>query len=199
VEFKTSPNAFKTAYIRWKIIKMDYGSIVEYNRYLNGFKRAKTLRAGYFYVYKYNFYKNYPIQELKYYDYRPLVFIFNVTNRENGKYFIGINFHHLPVKARQFWLRKLQSIAKRYFNMGGVQRIPGLNYDTLQKVMKKSIFGVRQYRANAIKDLREIPLDKLEDIMKFYAKTYYGITIREVQAKYNQFRINRKTKDSFRR
>jgi hypothetical protein len=167
--------------------KIDYGSILEYIEYLDSFKKTSKISSGYFYTYHYNFHKHYPIEELKFYDWRPLSFVFSIVN-EDKPYFYGLNFHHLPVKARQWWLRKVKSAASSYFEQGGIRRIPGLNYNTLQKIMKKGLFGVRKYRFEAVKELRIIRLEDLDEIMKFYGRTYYGVTIKQIQARYSKFR-----------
>ena len=54
--------------------------------------------------------------------------------------------------------------------------------------MKKGLFGVRKYRFEAVKELRIIRLEDLDEIMKFYGRTYYGVTIKQIQARYSKFR-----------
>jgi len=165
-----------------------YGNIVEYIKYLQSFKRASIIRPGYFYVYEYDFMTHYPIEELKFYDYMPLSFVFTIINGKDRRYFQGLNFHHMPVKARQWWLAKVKTMARTYFDRGGFRRIPGLDYAALSKIMRKGKFGVRNYRFESVRNLREVPLNDLDEVLKFYAKTYYAVTIGQIQVRYNSFR-----------
>jgi len=171
----------------------DYGRIVEYNNFLKTFPRASKIQTGYFYTYSYEFKTNYPKSELKYYDFKPLCFIFKrfkferKVEKTQGVCSVGLNFHHLPIKARQWWLNKIKVVAFKYFEKGGIIKIPGLNEDTLPRIMKKSSFGFRNYDEINISNLRQIRLEDLDEVMKFYGKTYYGVTIKQIQAKYANF------------
>lgn len=167
----------------------NYGLITEYISYLKTFKRSATIRPGYFYLYNYAFYEHYPIEELKFYDYWPLTFVFQIMRKPQGQYFLGMNFHHMPVKARQYWLNRVKRMARVYFEKGGVRRLPAFNYDNATKVMRKGKLTVRQYRNEAVRNLRIVPLEELDTLMKFYAKTYYGVTIAQVRAKYLRERV----------
>jgi hypothetical protein len=168
-------------------MKQNFSKLVDYIKLLNSLKPASTLRSGYFYCYKYYFYKHYPKEELKFYDYYPLIFCFSVYKAKK-EYFYGLNFHHMPVAARRYWMSKFKRIASAYFKKGGYTRIPAIDYGALLKIMKKAKFGVRLYRFEAVRDLRQVSLDELNYLMKWYARTYYGVTIKQVQAKYNNFK-----------
>jgi len=165
-----------------------YGNIAEYIKYLRSFDKAGTIRPGYFYVYEYDFMKHYPIEELKFYDYMPLTFVYKIVKGKDSRYFQGLNFHHMPVKARQWWLNRVKAMASIYFDKGGIRRLPGINYLVLEKIMRKGVFGVRNYKFESVRNLRAIPLEEVENIIRWYANTYYGVTIGQIQARYNSFR-----------
>ncbi len=169
-------------------------NLMDYINVLKTLKDATTIRAGYFYCYKYFFHQHYPIEELKFYDWHPFIFCFGVRNpkanfeKGTGQYFYGLNFHHMPVAARRYWLSKIQNMAKVYFEKGGYRRIPAIDYDNLLNIMKKAKIGVRQYRFEAVQDLKQVSLDELDYLMEFYATTYYGVSIKQIQSRYKTFK-----------
>lgn len=174
--------------------KLSLDNVIEYIKILDSLKAASTIRGGYFYTYKYNFYKHYPFEELKFYDWRPLIFCFGVKNpkanfeKGSSPYFYGLNFHHMPVAARRYWLNKVQKMASAYFDKGGYKRLPGINYEALLNIMKKAKIGIRKYRFEAVNDLKMVALDELDYLMEWYATTYYAVTIKQIQARYANFK-----------
>jgi hypothetical protein len=94
----------------------------------------------------------------------------------------------MPVAARRYWLSKVQKMAKGYFEKGGYRRIPAINYDALLNIMKKAKIAVRQYRFEAVQDLKQVSLDEIDYLMEFYSKTYYGVSIKQIQARYQSFK-----------
>lgn len=171
-----------------------FTSLMLYLHELKKLKKASTIRGGYFYAYKYFFHKTYPYEELKFYDWYPLIFCFGIRQpevnftKDSGQYFYGLNLHHIPVAARRYWLSRVKQIASKQFETGGYKILPIRNYEQLLKAMKKAKIGVRKYRFEAVKDLRKVSLDEIDGLMEWYSKTYYGVTINEIQARYRNFK-----------
>lgn len=173
--------------------KDNLDNLVEYIDLLNELKEASTLRAGYFYCYHYDFHKHYPKEELKFYDWYPFIFCFGVMNpkadfkKDSGQYFYGLNFHHIPVAARRYWLSKFQKMAKSYFDKGGYRRIPAINYEAILKIMKKAKIAVRKYRFDGVQKLRQVSLDEIDYLMEWTSNTYFEVSIKDIQARYAKF------------
>jgi hypothetical protein len=164
---------------------MSYADINDYIKYLHeNSERVGTLQLGAFYTYNYDFYKDKrPYEEVKFYDRIPLIFLFDFKKAKNGSnLFIGLNFHHLPVKARQIWLSRIRSYYTQL--MESNKRLNTIDYKQLFYVHKKAILGVRQYRLEAVSRNRRIATTDLDEILKYYSKTYYGVTYDQVANKY---------------
>ena len=164
---------------------MSYIDINDYLKYLNeSTQRVSSLQLGAFYTYNYNFYKDKrPYDEVKFYDKVPLIFLFDFKKSKNGSnLFFGLNFHHLPVKSRQIWLSRIKKIHSQAMQKN--KRMNTVDYRQLFYMFKKSTIGVRQYRLEAVSRNRRVPTDNLDEIMKYYAKTYYGVTYDQVASKY---------------
>jgi hypothetical protein len=134
----------------------------------------------------YLFKLDYPYEELKFYDHYPLVYIFNkeITSEKKIIYY-GLNFHFLPVPSRKIWFSR---IAKMFPKKIESDARLNLDYQMLFSVMKKSVFGVRKYRADRIKKPRIIPNENMKQILEIANRTYFGVTLAQVVAKYNRFR-----------
>ncbi len=168
-----------------------FRSINDYIKQIRTFKRAANIFTGQLYAYNYLFTKapNFESAEfdvVKFYDFYPATFVFDV-NRET-KTFHGLNFHHMPVKARKLWLTRVQKIVPKPFETSGVTRIRNLTFPKLKVLFKKSMFGVRQYRMDRVRQLRIVPNQDWEELFEFFAKTYFGVTLAQVEAKYRSFR-----------
>lgn len=162
-------------------------SIVEYKDFvMDRAERARAIHVGHFYTFHYRFYTHYPPEELKYYDYFPLVFIFERRKTKEGKIvYYGLNFHHMPVRSRQIWLARINKIYGNSLENG--DRITRFGYRDLFALFKKSIGSIRQYRQEGILNLYRIPTPELRDIMTQATDTYYGVTLAEVRTKYQAF------------
>ena len=168
-----------------------YININEYILYLRkNFRRSNNLKTGLMYSYQYMFNKDPKFQKadydkVKFYDFCPLTFVFDINSDTDT--FFGLNFHHLPIKARRLWLTRVMKISKIQFRKPGANRIPFLMYHQLKSMFRKSTFGVRQYKWDRIKDMRIIPNERWEEVIEYYSRTYYGVTLRAVQNKYRMF------------
>lgn len=167
-------------------------SIRDYMKFLrDNFKLTRSMRPGRFYTYNYNFSRDYPFEELKYYDFQPFVYIFEVS----GKYAIGINFHHIPVKARMMWFDRIERLSKRLDTtirlkgLGGrpVYRLYGLNYPAVYQVLRKSKIAIRKYRLDRMVQIRAIDIRKFREVSSFFARTYFAVGIKEIIGRYQKY------------
>lgn len=175
--------------------KPRYNSVGAYHRYLMNFPRTGNIQVGRFFTYLYDFSKDYPYKELKYYDFEPLTFIFSIGP---GEYFTGINFHHIPVRPRLLWLNRVIKLARRVDNnistrfTGGtgrpVYRIYGLNYPLVYRILFKSKIAIRRYRFDRVSLLRAIPVNDVDQVMRYYARTYYGVGYEQIVSRYKKYR-----------
>lgn len=168
----------------------EFLNINDYIKHLRQFKRTGIIKPGFLYSYIYRFDKNpkfkkKPYDEQKFYDYMPATFVFHVT--ENT--FFGLNFHHLPLLVRQIWLGRVRRMYEDNFLDTEPDRIP-LNWNLLKSILlKASKFSVRQYRFDRLTDLRIVTEQDWERTFRFYARTYFGVTLRAVENKYKLFRV----------
>jgi len=172
--------------------KSEFGVLAKYVKFIkDNFPRAKVIRPGEFYAYTYRFDKTqYPYSELKFWDVMPLVFVYELhKNKENEKMFRAINFHHAPVRPRQIWLNRTINLTgeafernKRLTRLASWQRL----FVMMKKISKKT---VRQYYLKRMIQPRHIPNDRVEEVIRYYARTYYGISISQVEAQYLIFRL----------
>jgi len=167
-------------------------SISDYFKYLRtNFKFTRKIVPGRMYSYHYNFSKEYPREEVRLYDYEPLVFIFEVR----GKYALGMNFHHMPPKPRMIWFDRISKLSRRLDEtvrirgLGGqpVYRIYGLNYPKVYQVLRKTKVAIRKYRLDRITNARAIDLRKFKEVSAFFARTYFDANIADIRMRYNKF------------
>ena len=161
-----------------------FGVLNEYIKHIRTFKFNKIIRNGFLYTYKYLFIKNptfrsQPFSKVKFYDFWPATFVFEV--KPKTKTFFGINFHHMPVRARKIWLFRISKAKQK------PERIRIL-YSRLKRLDKKSTFAVRQYRMDRGFEYRRIPFADWNFLFNFYARTYFGTTVDNVAARYRRFR-----------
>lgn len=165
-----------------------FGSIRNYNEFLRSFPRMQRLFRGNFYAFTYDFDLNQRFEKIKYWDLVPLIF---VTGRIKSKKNIiqGINFHHLPINIRLVYLNLIKKISTAEFEND--RRLVRLaKYEALFKMFRKATkFGVRNYDMRNIKGLRKVPNSNIEEALRYYARTYYGINISNVEKNYLMFRI----------
>lgn len=174
-----------------------YASIVAYHRYLKKFKYVGNILPGRFYAYVYDFSKDYPYEELKFYDFEPISFIFEILPESNS--FLGLNFHHMaPPQVRLLWLNRVIKFARLIDDpiqtkfTGGTGRpvfkIGGLNYPRVYQVLRKSKIAIRRYRMDRVSMLRAIPVNEIDEVMRYYSRTYYGTGIKQIIARYQNYK-----------
>lgn len=172
---------------------MSYTNVNEYLKYIKeNFKTVGNVSAGKFFCFFYNFSREYKWSELKFYDFFPLSFIFE----RDGKYAIGMNFHHVPERPRHIWIDRVRKISKHLDEqimikgLGGrpVYKIYNLNYPRVYKILMKSKIAIRRYRLDRISQLRAVDLAQLDETMKWVSKTYMGVTIKQIQQRYLNYK-----------
>ena len=168
--------------------KSEFGSLARYMNYLKQFPRVGQVRPGCFYVYVYDFDKeNNPYSVYRYWDVLPLTFVYEI-HAPKKKMFRGINFHHAPVRPRQIWLARVRNLIEEDLKKGKrLVRISSwyILFNLMKKLSKKS---VRSYRMDRVSRLRKIPNNEIENVLRYYGKTYYGIDISRVEKDYLVFR-----------
>ena len=166
----------------------NYASLTEYIDYINNTCTPDSrILTGAFYVYVYKFSLDYPNKILKFYDKMPLTFVTD-TFTENGKsYFIGLNLHHMPVKERIRWYRRISLVIRveQFIRLKRrIDRVTWLNYKRIVSLFNKSNLMARKYRVDRVLKLKKVPFNKVREMLNFYARTYYGVSIAEVSQKY---------------
>ena len=169
----------------------EFGRIAKYVKYLRQFPRAGQVKPGNFYAYVYDFDKETePYRVIKFWDTMPFTFVYELNAPIKGMY-RGINFHHVPVRPRQIWLARANQLVEE--DMRANKRLVRLSrwyilFHMLKKLSKKS---VRNYYMERTHKLRRIPNDAVAQAMRYYANTYYGINISNVEKEYLKFRWNK--------
>lgn len=162
-----------------RVIKRDdKGRIVEYS-WMKHFERFikeecstdRKILKGCFYTYHYDYHQTpeliakVPVDILKLYDGRPVVYIMDSYKTKNGELrFWGINFHFMPPKARNIWLAGVDKLAKE--DMKKNRRLK-LRADILSKVFPKTKICFRQYDPKKIFHINTIDTNKLKEIFKY--------------------------------
>jgi hypothetical protein len=166
----------------------DFKVLQEYIRYLRENTRAAPMiRPFKFYAFDYDFDKETrPYETIRFWDMMPLVFVFDAYKHKNGINFVGINFHHMPVISRQIWLARIKKLQKEKFPNNRLLR---MSYHMLWKMfIKATKFATRQYRVERVSRLREVDNNQMDDLMRFYANTYYGATYQNIVSNYKKYR-----------
>lgn len=157
-----------------------FASIKKYFEFMESVsERSNKFLPGNFYVYEYRFDKtDKDFNELKFYDKYPLVYL--ISKGPVDGTFYGLNFHQIPVRSRLIWLTKFDQIAETLqYDQRAVYR-----YEFLKSMFKKSVFGVRMYRADRLFKLRRVDSTQMYDLSRYYAKTYYGASIEGINIRY---------------
>jgi len=155
-----------------------YGVLQRYIEHLKQFPRTRIMRPGYFYAFTYKIDRTLPYEKIKFYDLMPFVFSYDKYKDKGDNDMIrGLNFHHLPIAARQFWLDRVMEVSKEQINEDK-RLLRLIRYQRLHFLYKKAANAcTRHYRMNRIFAMRRIPNTAVEETLKFYARTYYGINI----------------------
>jgi len=172
--------------------KSEFGNLARYVRFVkDNFPIAKVIRPGNFYVCVYRFNrKTEPYSVLKFYDIYPFIFVYELhKNKDKDKMFRGINFHHVPIRSRKLWLGRTKRLIgesfdenKRLIRLAAWQRL----FVMMKKLSKAS---VRQYYLKRVVQPRLVPNDRVDELLNYYAKTYYGVSINQIEAQYLLFRL----------
>jgi len=170
-----------------------YGEVSKYWKFVkNNGQLVKFPKVGRFYCYQYKFATDYPYDELRFYDLLPFSFVFEA----NDATFTALNLHHLPLESRRVWFHRLQQVSQAAdsvipyldFEDGRNKIIRNVQWPLVCRILKKSKIGVRQYRYERVGNLRLMPIAIYPELYKFWANSYFNATIKDIQARYNQFR-----------
>ena len=58
----------------------------------------------------------------------------------------------------------------------------------VEEIKKAASYATRQYRVERVRIPRIIKPTEMDEVMRFYARTYYGATIANIEANYKKFR-----------
>lgn len=163
----------------------NYASLPDYISYLETVsKRSNKFLIGNFYSYEYAFDRTEKDFEItRFYDRQPLVYVIAQGPTENTV--VGFNFHQLPVRSRLLWLT-------RFDKFTGIKEDDSRNifyYEFVREMFKKAIYGIRLYRKERIKKLRQIDSTKMYDLVRYYSNTYYGASIDAIEVRYASFNV----------
>lgn len=157
---------------------------VSFIRKSNLLKRTGQVREGFFYTYFYFFRTDQvKMDKLRFYDRFPLILCLQVL--PNG-YFIGINFHHIPVFARNFILNRMNRSFPRQFNTNGYNKL-NINIQSLLAFLKKSKIAVRKYKFDRVRELRSVENVIIKDLAQFSGRTYFRATITAINNRYRNY------------
>ncbi len=172
--------------------KPRYSSLNDYLRFIqNNLKPVKTIKVGQWYQFNYFFHINPDFSKVKpelkkTYDFFPCDLCVSISPR--SKSFICVNLHRLPVKSRQIFISRLKkAFGESKFEKDPI-RLPGVNFKKLTKYLLKLGCTIRRYRMSRVHQLRLINSDAIEEIIKFYANTYYRGNIKTIQNLYNNYK-----------
>jgi hypothetical protein len=154
---------------------------------------ATIVLPGYFYTYNYRFNLNpnfhkLDFDEVRFYDWFPLTFIYDGYKNKEGKLvYRGLNFHHLPVRARRLWLTRLRKYIGEDELDNNERIIKMIDYKPLFYLFRKATFGIRNYRRERMFNIRKVPTHLIDDYMSFASKTYFAATLSQVGLNYKDF------------
>jgi hypothetical protein len=169
--------------------RSDKNYIVQWNKYKELAAQLSTpaqrVVYGHSYCIGYNFSKEYDHEKLMFFDYFPLIYVIEADYTKD--YFVGINLHHFPVGFREEWFRSIiagrKVILPRYLeNILPILKKPIPNqlrrmpYDNQVAILKWVKTGVRHYRYDRIKTVREIEPRNLNELLTVYSDTYFAAT-----------------------
>jgi hypothetical protein len=163
---------------------INYTSLQDYQKIATTKGIRSAIVPGYYYTFDYFFDKDnddYDEEELKYWDTKPLVLIYdqNVT-KDGKKTFFGFNFHMLPIEERERILGPATTSDDRTIQKSGA------NWETAGKGNKKLGFAVRQYRSDRIRNIYKVGPNGFRELCKFKAPTYYRSTYTQITQKFNE-------------
>jgi hypothetical protein len=170
-----------------------FSRLRELDRFIKkNFPVTKSIQLNSFYSYDYSFKLDPEYEKLKYYCFKPIVYVF----RQNKTHCWGVNFEHLPIGARLLWIQKIRKfskvIAERLsiisFDDQKEFRLPGVNYPALIKVFRKAKIMVRCYRKEAIFNCRRIPLNKFAEVCLYHVSAiYFDVPYKAIEQRYKSY------------
>lgn len=150
--------------------------------------QVKAMLPGFFFSYAYKFALNYNITKLKYFDYHPLTYIYASFNIRGRVYYMGINFHRIPIQMRLVLINKMLTMAGVDPAKARATKRLHYNYQNMLPLLKKVKFAVRMYRADRVHMSRLVPLKFIRQMLVFYPETLYRATISDLFAAYRTFK-----------
>lgn len=166
-----------------------FGQVKNYVKILKTYRVNTDIKSGNFYSFIYKVDKSRDYNVIKFYDLMPLIFFFDVHPKHKNIIY-GLNFHHLPLRARNLFLLRMKELMAE--NWDANKRLVRIaKFERLFIMFKKaSKFAVRQYDLRNMRQIREIPNKDMENISQYYSKTHYGININNVEKNYLAYRWN---------
>jgi len=140
-------------------------------------KKTNKIRVGKFYSFFYNYKTDYDYDIIKFFDYFPLVFIFDITPSSSA-HFKGLNFHHLPVPFRKKIINGMKKIDKN------LENLKIISYNNLKQINKFSPNAIRNYIADSADLVFEIPPEKVEEIILLATETYDSVSYKQRMANF---------------
>lgn len=150
--------------------------------------QVKALLPGFFFSYAYKFALNYDPAKLKYFDYHPLTYIYAAFNIRGRLYYMGINFHRIPIQMRLLLINKMLKMAGVDPAKARATKRLHYNYKNMLPLLKKVKFAVRMYRADRVHKARLVPLKFVRQMLVFYPETLYRTTIGDLFSAYRTFK-----------
>ena len=111
----------------------------------------------------FNYFTPKTMDQLEYYDAKPVTIFFCVFNSKEGKRILGFNIHYYPPKMRVKIMDKIYSIYRavysKYFDSPLPTGVDGFAYRALIDALKKAKleFGVREYIPSLCHQVRQVP------------------------------------------
>jgi len=167
---------------------MSFNDLAEYRRKILSYSKVATgtIRPGNMYAYGYEFDETkYSDDIIKFFDHMPLSFIVQVIPKHDIVQ--GVNLHHMPLQIREMWFKRIKLVTKigNLLRLGKkVDRISWINYQRMNMIFRESKYAVRNYKIDNIRDLRLIALEDVEELLQYYAQTYYSTSYPQIVSQF---------------
>ena len=165
--------------------------IRHYKKYISFFPPAKSIALGFLYTYNYNFDVTGDFDKIRHYDWMPVCLCYKIRPEVNT--FFGLNFHHLPVKARTVWLARAKRLwGKKFPTRGKNVNTPmkvNVSYTRILSILYGAKLGVRQYRFDRVNDIRIVPNSQWYTLFRYHANTYLKSSYEKKVKLYNAGRL----------
>lgn len=148
---------------------------------------VKALAPGFFFSYAYKFALHYKPEKLKYFDYHPLTYIYAQFTIKGKLYYMGINFHRIPIQMRLTLINKMLKGAGVNPATARSNKRLHYNYRNMVPLLMKVKFAVRMYRADRVYNPKFVPLKFIRQMLVFYPETLYRTTVGDLFGAYRTF------------